>query len=28
MPIVPPHNDTHSDKLANPLSLPEQLIGM
>jgi hypothetical protein len=26
--IVPPHNYTHGDELANPLSLPEQLIGM
>jgi hypothetical protein len=26
MPIVPPHNDTHGDKLADPLLLPEQLI--
>jgi hypothetical protein len=26
--IVPPHNDTHIDKLADPLSLFEQLIGM
>jgi hypothetical protein len=25
-PIVPPHNDTHGDKLADPLSLSEQLI--
>jgi hypothetical protein len=26
--IVPPHNDTHSDELADPLSLPKQHIGM
>jgi hypothetical protein len=26
MPIVPLHNDTHGDKLADPLLLPEQLI--
>jgi hypothetical protein len=26
--IVPPHNDTHDDELADPLSLPEQLIDM
>jgi hypothetical protein len=25
MSIIPPHNDTHGDELANPLSLPEQL---
>jgi hypothetical protein len=28
MSIVPPHNDTHDDELADPLSLPEQLISM
>jgi hypothetical protein len=27
-PIVPLHNDTHNDELADPLLLPEQLIGM
>jgi hypothetical protein len=27
-PIVPPHNDTHGDKLADSLLLPEQLIDM
>jgi hypothetical protein len=26
--IVPPHNDTHKNELADPLSLPEQLINM
>jgi hypothetical protein len=26
--IVPPHNNTHSDELADHLSLPEQLINM
>jgi hypothetical protein len=28
MLIIPLHNDTHNDKLANSLSLPEQLIDM
>jgi hypothetical protein len=27
-PIIPPHNDTHNDELADPLSLSEQLINM
>jgi hypothetical protein len=26
--IIPPHNDIHGDKLADPLSPPEQLFGM
>jgi hypothetical protein len=28
MLIVPPHNDTYSDELADSLSLTEQLIDM
>jgi hypothetical protein len=28
MPIVHPHNDTHGDELADPFSLPKQLVGM
>jgi hypothetical protein len=28
MPIVPLHNETHNDELADPLSIHEQLIGM
>jgi hypothetical protein len=27
-PIVPPHNDTHGDELANSPSFPEQFISM
>jgi hypothetical protein len=26
--IIPPHNDTYDDELADPVLLPEQLIGM
>jgi hypothetical protein len=26
--IIPPHNDTHDDELADPLSFSEQLIDM
>jgi hypothetical protein len=28
MSIVPSHNDTHGDKLADPLLVPEQFIGL